>query len=92
MPSNSSNVMTKSTSLLTDFLEASSFLATQGPTNTIFAFLLVCLAALAVATIGVSEFEIWSISSGKYFFPSIDQDGQQEVKRNGTSPVATPCA
>ena len=44
---------------------------------------------LAVATIGVRALEILSIISGKYTFASMDQDGQQEVKRNGRSPFTT---
>ena len=45
----------------------------------------------AVATIGVSSWDTSSIRSGKYFFASIAQDGQQEVRRNGSSPVVTFC-
>ena len=70
-------------------LDASNFLATHGPTKTIFAFGDAILAALAVATIGVSALEISSITSGKYFFPSIDHDGQHDVSKNGSFPVAT---
>ena len=42
-----------------------------------------------VATIGVRALEILSMVSGKNFFASIDQEGQQDVSRNGSSPVAT---
>ena len=89
IPASSSNVITKSTSLRTVRLDASNFLATHGPTKTIFAFGDVILAALAVATIGVNALEISSITSGKYFFPSIDHDGQHDVSKNGSFPVAT---
>ena len=89
IPASSSNVITKSTSLRTVRLDASNFLATHGPTKTIFAFGDAILAALAVATIGVSALEISSITSGKYFFPSIDHDGQHDVSKNGSFPVAT---
>lgn len=43
----------------------------------------------AVATIGVSSWEMLSIIAGKYFFAMTDHDGQQEVRRNGRLPVAT---
>ena len=46
----------------------------------------------AVATIGVSSWEMLSIIAGKYFFAMTDQDGQQEVRRNGRWPVATSLA
>ena len=46
----------------------------------------------AVATIGVSSWEMLSIMVGKYFFAMTDQDGQQEVRRNGRLPVATSLA
>ncbi len=44
---------------------------------------------LAVATIGVRALEILSMVSGKNFFASTDHDGQQEVRLNGSLPVAT---
>ena len=47
------------------------------------------LMTRAVATIGVRALEILSMVSGKNFFASIDQEGQQDVSRNGSSPVAT---
>ena len=43
----------------------------------------------AGATIGVSSEDTRSIKSGNWVFASIAQDGQQEVNRNGNSPVAT---
>ena len=46
----------------------------------------------AVATIGVSSWEMLSIMVGKYFFAMTDQDGQQEVRRKGRLPVATSLA
>ena len=46
----------------------------------------------AVATIGVSSWEMLSIIAGKYFFAMTDHDGQQEVRRNGRLPVATSLA
>ena len=82
-------MITKSTSLLTVLLEASSFLAAHGPMNTTFAFGCFFLILLAVATIGVSSCEILSIVSGKYFFASIDHAGQHDVRRNGRSPFTT---
>ena len=81
--------MTKSTSERTDLLEASSFFATQGPINTTDASGCSFLMTRAVATIGVRALEILSMVSGKNFFASIDQEGQQDVSRNGSSPVAT---
>ena len=55
IPCNSSNVTTKSTSLLTLLRIASSFLAAHGPMNTTFAFGCSFLIVRAVATIGVSS-------------------------------------
>ena len=54
----SSNVKTKSTSLRTDFLEASSFFAAHGPTKT--TRLLGCFSFIkrAVNTIGVKAIDI----------------------------------
>ena len=52
---NSSNVMTKSTLLLTVLLDASSFFDAHGPINTTFAFGCSNLIVLAVATIGVNS-------------------------------------
>ena len=89
IPASSSNVMTKSTSERTVLLDASSFLEAQGPINTTLASGCSFLISLAVATIGVSALEILSMVSGKNFFASIAHEGQQEVRRNGTSPVAT---
>src|SRR5699024_441811 len=85
----SSNVTTKSTSLRTLLLDASSFFAAQGPINTTLASGCSFLIVRAVATIGVSSWEISSITSGKNFFAITAQDGQQDVRRNGSSPVTT---
>ena len=87
--SNSSNVITKSTSLRTVLLLASSFLAAHGPINTTFAFGCSFLMLLAVATIGVSSEDTLPIKSGNCVFASMDHAGQQDVSKNGSSPVAT---
>lgn len=42
-----------------------------------------------VDNLWVRALEILSMVSGKNFFASIDQEGQQDVSRNGSSPVAT---
>ena len=68
---------------------ASSFLAAQGPMKTTLAFGCSCLIVLAVATMGVSSWDTSSIRSGKNFLASIAQDGQQDVRRKGSSPVVT---
>ena len=70
-------------------LEASSFLEAQGPIKTTLASGCSSLITRAVATIGVNAFEILSMVSGKNFFASTDQEGQQLVSKKGTSPVAT---
>ena len=85
----SSNVITKSTSLRTVLLDASSFLAAHGPINTTLQSGCSFLILLAVATIGVSSDEILSMLSGNWFFASIAHAGQHEVRRNGRLPVAT---
>ena len=51
--------------LLTLWRDASSFLEAHGPINTTFAWGCFCFIVLAVATIGVSAFDILSIISGK---------------------------
>ena len=51
IPESSSKVITKSTSLLTLILDASSFLAAQGPINTTLAFGVFCLIFLAVGAV-----------------------------------------
>ena len=89
IPVNSSKVITKSTSERTVLLLASSFLLAQGPINTTLASGCSSLIIRAVATIGVKALLILSMVSGKNFFASTDHDGQQEVRRNGNSPVAT---
>ena len=45
----------------------------------------------AVATMGVSSCETSGARSGKCFFVSVAQAGQQEVNRKGSLPVATSC-
>ena len=70
-------------------LDASSFLEAHGPINTTLASGCSFLISLAVATIGVRALDILSIVSGKNFLASIAQDGQQDVRRKGTFPVAT---
>ena len=88
-PQSSSKVITKSTSLLTEWRIASSFLEAHGPMKTTLALGCSFFTMRAVATIGVSSWEMLSIIAGKYFFAMTDHDGQQEVRRNGRLPVAT---
>ncbi len=89
IPASSSKVMTKSTSERMVLLDASSFLEAHGPINTTLASGWSSFILRAVATIGVKALDILSMVSGKNFFASIDHDGQQDVKRKGSSFVAT---
>lgn len=88
-PQSSSKVITKSTSLLTEWRIASSFLEAAWSDEDYFGVRVFFFTMRAVATIGVSSWEMLSIMAGKYFFAMTDQDGQQEVRRNGRLPVAT---
>ena len=88
-PQSSSKVITKATSLLTECRMASSFLEAHGPMKTTFAWGCSFFTIRAVATIGVNSWEMFSIISGKNFFAIMLQEGQQEVRRNGSSFVTT---
>ena len=82
MPSTSSNVSTKSTSLRTDLRRASSFFASHGPTNTTLLPGYFCLIMRAVSTIGVKATEMFSANWGKSFLTMSLQLGQQDVTMN----------
>ena len=79
IPRTSSKVSTKSTSLRTVRRLASSFFASQGPTNTTLQPGWVFLTNLAVSTIGVIATEMFSAMSGNIFLTMSLHDGQQEV-------------
>ena len=83
MPAISSNVSTKSTSLLTLLRMASSFLAEHGPTNTILALGCCRRMSLAVSVMGVSAMEMQPACSGNSFLAMTDHAGQQLVPMNG---------
>lgn len=79
----SSKVSTKSTSLRTDFRDASYFLAAQGPTKTTShpgCF----FVRRAVYTTGINAIEIYGVNSGYNFFAITDYAGQQDVAINGS--------
>ena len=83
IPISSSNVRTKSTSLLTLRLLASSFLAAHGPIKTTLQSGWSFLIIRPVKTIGVSAIEIQFAYSGKVFFAITDHAGQQLVPIKG---------
>ena len=85
MPAISSKVRTKSTSLRTLLRMASSFLAAQGPMNTILPLGWSCLMSRAVRVMGVRAMEMQLAWSGKVFLAMTDQAGQQEVPMKGIS-------
>ena len=84
MPAISSNVSTKSTSLLTLLRMASSFFAEHGPTNTIFALGCCMRIMRAVSVMGVSAMLMQSACSGNSRFAMTDHAGQHEVPMNGS--------
>ena len=89
MPAISSKVSTKSTSERTERRMASSFLAAQGPTKTIFASGCCVRIMRAVSVMGVSAMEMHSACSGNSILAITDHAGQHEVPMNGLSPCRT---
>ena len=82
MPSASSNVSTKSTSLRTCSRRASSFFESHGPTNTTLQSGWSRLIMRAVSTMGVKATEMFFSNWGKSFLTMSLHDGQQDVTMN----------